>query len=87
MNEIVTLLLRHFATTIAGSLITHGYAGGYTAEQIAGGIVMLVTIGFSWWNKRGHVDALAAMQRAKQSAEDQLKALRKPPAASVGTKT
>ena len=54
-QTIAMLLLRHAAGYLAGIALAHGWANGYTSEQIVSAIVLLGTIGFSWAQKDGVV--------------------------------
>lgn len=52
-QTLAMLLLRHAAGYAAGFALAHGWANGYTSEQIASAIVLLGTIGFSFAQKDG----------------------------------
>lgn len=43
--------VRHFATAVAGALITYGYVDQEAGNQLAGAIVALGTVGWSAWEK------------------------------------
>ena len=85
LQTIALLLLRHGAGWVAGILIAHGWANGYTSEQIVSAIVLAGTIGASFWEKAGKAALLAEANRAYNSLREQYNKVPKmPPAASVG---
>ena len=53
MNQAVIMgMLRHALTIAAGGLVTAGYVDGDTANQIAGGMVGVIGVAWSLWDKR-----------------------------------
>lgn len=45
-------LLRHALTVAAGGLVTTGYIDEDTANQLSGGVIAVIAIGWSIWDKR-----------------------------------
>lgn len=82
-NTILQLAARHVLTWFGGVLIAHGYLQSGSLEQFIGAGMTLAGVLFSWWQKQGQAAALAEATRAYESAAAQLRAFRKPPAASV----
>jgi hypothetical protein len=58
-------IVRHILTTGAGVVVADGYATSDQATAIIGGLMALIGIAWSLWNKQNHRTALAA---AKGSA-------------------
>lgn len=81
LQTILLLLGRHLAGSIAGAIIAHGWANGATSEQITGALLLVGSMLWSWWQKKGQALALADAGRAYS----RLVALttKKPPSPSV----
>lgn len=72
MNDVTEALTRHFATIVAGMLVSHGIASSDQASSIAGGIMAAVAVAWSIWQKREAVrkqNAHGADQYAKGHAD------------------
>lgn len=51
-KEVMLALLRHALTVAAGGLVTTGYIDADTADQLSGGVIAVIAIGWSIWDKR-----------------------------------
>jgi hypothetical protein len=51
MKEAILGITRHVLTTAGGSLVTIGYLDGSEAQAISGGIVALIGVLWSIWEK------------------------------------
>jgi hypothetical protein len=89
ISTIFTLALRRGATWIAGIILAHGWANGYTSEQIVSAIVLAAEIGYSIWHQNGQAAAHAMLKgqvdywRTKARASQMQS---QPPAPSVQVK-
>lgn len=45
-------IVRALLTTVAGIAVTKGWTDANTAAWISGGVLALVTAGWSWWSNR-----------------------------------
>lgn len=52
LPEVVGSTIRTVLATVAGGLVTNGYLDADTLNMLAGGIVALVTLGWSIWQKK-----------------------------------
>lgn len=74
-QSILAGIVRHLVTTGAGVLVTHGYIQSSQTEQVVGAVMLLVGIGWSWWQKNGQaavkaeLDLLKARASAKAQAQ------------------
>lgn len=82
-NTILQLSARHVLTAIGLWLAKNGYIDASATEGFVGAGMMILGVAWSLWEKKGHALALAEATRAYESAAAQLRAFRKPPAASV----
>jgi len=58
-------IVRHVLTAIAGGLVTDGFATQDQATQIVGGLMAVIGIAWSLYNKAQHRKALAAATPTK----------------------
>lgn len=56
-------IVRHLVTTGAGVLVAHGYIQSSQTEQVVGAVMVLVGIGWSWWQKRGQAAVAADLDK------------------------
>lgn len=52
LPEVIGSFIRTGMATIAGSLVTNGYLDASTLDMLAGGVVALVTLAWSIWQKK-----------------------------------
>lgn len=67
-SMVIGLMVRHALTSLAATLVTLGVLGSADQTQfttIGTGIVVgLVSVGWAWWQKVGHVEVLKAIGRS-----------------------
>lgn len=54
----VLAILRHLSGLLAGALVSHGVADADNAQAISGGVMALLVVGWSLWQKRRPSSAL-----------------------------
>lgn len=64
-QTILGLIARHALTTIAGFLAAHGYLGSSTTEQFVGAGMLILGVGWSWWQKSGQAAVAARLDKLK----------------------
>lgn len=64
-QSILAGIVRHLVTTGAGVLVAHGYIQSSQTEQVVGAVMVLVGIGWSWWQKQGQAAVAAELDRLK----------------------
>lgn len=52
LPEVIGSFIRTGLATVAGSLVTNGYLDASTFDMLAGGVVALVTLAWSIWQKK-----------------------------------
>lgn len=52
LPEVVGSTIRTLLATLAGGLVTNGYLDADSLNMLAGGVVALVTLGWSIWQKK-----------------------------------
>ncbi len=67
LQTILGLIARHALTTIAGTLVAHGYLASSGTEQFIGAGMVFLGIAWSWWQKVGQKEAMELLARAKTS--------------------
>jgi len=65
MTTIGSLIARHFLTTAGGWLAANGFLpNGTTTESFVGAGMVIIGVGWSWWQKVGHAKAIAELNKA-----------------------
>lgn len=58
-------IVRHAATTVAGYLVANGFIDKSGGTELAGAIVALAAVAWSFWQKYGHQALLAELKRLR----------------------
>lgn len=64
-QSIVAGIVRHALTTGAGMLVAHGYIQSSQTEQVVGAAMVLIGVGWSWWQKSGQAAVAAELAKLK----------------------
>jgi hypothetical protein len=65
IQTILALIARHALTTIAGFLAARGYIDASGTEAFISAAMLLLGIGWSWWQKTGQAEVLAELAKLK----------------------
>lgn len=69
LKTILSLIARHGLTTLGGTLATHGYLGSGNVEQFVGAGMIILGVGWSWWQKSGQAAVSAKLGRLTTHVE------------------
>lgn len=64
-QSILAGIVRHLVTTGAGVLVAHGYIQSSQSEQVIGAVMVLIGVGWSWWQKNGQAAVAAELAQLK----------------------
>jgi hypothetical protein len=68
-------LIRHAVTTIGGMLVADGIISPGDDTKLAGSVMIIVGIAWSWWQKRGQAQAIALVKSELAHFRDKSAAL------------
>lgn len=68
MQDYILGIVRHLLTSAAGGLIAHGYLTTDQSQQIIGGLIAIIGVAWSLYQKYEQQQAAKAAQQASQPA-------------------
>jgi hypothetical protein len=87
-TPILAGIARHALTTAGGALVTDGVIQSSQTNDFVGAGMVMLGIGWSWWNKSGHAQVAAALKRvtAAKTVQEAINTAKiVPPGAAVRT--
>lgn len=67
-QTILGLIARHALTTLAGILVSRGYLQASGTDAFIGACMLILGVGWSWWQKTGQQELAAELARFKTAA-------------------
>jgi hypothetical protein len=61
LHTILGLIARHALTALAGVLVAHGYLQSSATEQFISACLLVIGVGWSWWQKTGQAQVAAEL--------------------------
>lgn len=68
LHTILGLIARHALTALAGVLVAHGYLQSSATEQFISACLLVIGVGWSWWQKTGQVQVAAELAKMRTPA-------------------
>ena len=63
LHTILGLIARHALTALAGVLVAHGYLQSSATEQFISACLLVIGVGWSWWQKTGQAQVAAELAK------------------------